>query len=35
MPCGSNQDNWKKKEAKYGKGGTHQLQQAQQRVIYE
>jgi hypothetical protein len=29
MPCESNQDNWKKKEVKYGKGGTQQLQQAQ------
>jgi hypothetical protein len=29
MPCESNQDNWKKKEVKYGNGGTQQLKQAQ------
>jgi hypothetical protein len=29
MPCESNQDNWRKKEVKYGKGGTQQLKQAQ------
>jgi hypothetical protein len=28
LPCESNQDNWKKKEVKYRKGGTQQLQQA-------